>query len=74
LHALEAGASCLYFDHHYPGAIPEHPRLEAHIRYVATVCTSLIVDEFLGGRYRAWAVAAAFGDNLPEQAEAAAAM
>jgi hypothetical protein len=72
LHALEAGASCLYVDHHYPGVIPEHPRLEAHIRYVATVCTSLIVDEFLGGRYRAWAVAAAFGDNLPEQAEAAA--
>jgi hypothetical protein len=72
LYALEAGASCQYFDHHYPGAIPDHPRLESHIRYVASVCTSLIVDEFLGGRYRAWAVTAAFGDNLPEQAEAAA--
>ena len=72
LHALAAGASCLYFDHHYPGAVPDHPRLESHIQYVANVCTSLIVDEFLSGRHRAWAVAAAFGDNLPEEAQAAA--
>jgi hypothetical protein len=72
LGALDTGASCLYFDHHYPGAIPDHPRLEAHIRYMPGICTSLIVDDFLGGRYRAWAVTGAFGDNLPEQAEAAA--
>jgi hypothetical protein len=72
LQALDAGAHCLYFDHHYPGEIPDHPGLESHIRYAPNACTSLIVDEFLGGRHRAWAVAAAFGDNLPEQAEAAA--
>ena len=28
------------------------------------VCTSLIVDKHLAGKYRMWAVVAAFGDNL----------
>jgi hypothetical protein len=70
---LAAGAHCVYFDHHYPGDIPAHPGLEAHIRYTSGVCTSLIVDECLSGRFRAWAVVAAFGDNLPEEAVRAAA-
>lgn len=71
--ALEAGATCLYFDHHYAGDIPVHPLLEARVRYAADTCTSLLVDEYLQGRWRAWAVAAAFGDNLPGPATAAAA-
>jgi hypothetical protein len=73
LAALEAGARCLYFDHHFPGDIPNHPRFEAHIRHRPGVCTSLIVDDYLAARFRAWAVVAAFGDNLPAQAEHAAA-
>ncbi|HTS54483.1 MAG TPA: acetyltransferase [Burkholderiales bacterium] len=73
LAALEAGAHCLYFDHHFPGDIPEHPRFEAHIEHRPGVCTSLIVDEYLGARFRAWAVVAAFGDNLLAQAQQAAA-
>lgn len=72
LAALNAGAHCLYFDHHFPGDIPHHPGLEAHIAHRPGVCTSLIVDEYLGARFRAWAVVAAFGDNLPVQAEQAA--
>lgn len=68
LNALAAGARCTYFDHHYPGDIPEHPLLETHIDYRSDVCTSLIVDAHLGGRHRAWALAAAFGDNLYEVA------
>lgn len=63
----------LYIDHHFPGEIPEHPNLTAHIDPSAEVCTSLIVDRLLGGRYRAWAVAAAFGDNLHQPARRAAA-
>jgi single-stranded DNA-specific DHH superfamily exonuclease len=70
--ALQAGATCLYFDHHFPGEIFAHPGLEAHIRCDPDVCTSLLVDEHLGGRYRAWAVTAAFGDNLPQPALEAA--
>src|SRR5712692_2532752 len=38
----------------------------------ADVCTSIVVDRHIGGRYRAWAVVAAFGDNLAEPARAMA--
>jgi single-stranded DNA-specific DHH superfamily exonuclease len=54
-----------YFDHHYAGAVPSHPNLEATIDSSAGVCTSVLVDRRLRGRFRAWAVVAAFGDNLP---------
>lgn len=66
--ALEAGASCQYFDHHFAGAPMHHPRLQSHIRTSADVCTSLLVDEFLEGRYPLWATCAAFGDGLTEVA------
>jgi hypothetical protein len=72
LGALRSGAKVRYFDHHFAGEIPQHPLLEPHIDVSATVCTSLIVDRYLHGRYRAWAIVAAFGDNLGEQADAAA--
>ena len=65
---LAAGAHCVYFDHHFPGDIPAHPNLVAHIRYAPGVCTSLLVDEHLSGQFRAWAVVAAFGDNLCTEA------
>ena len=66
---LDAGVSVTWYDHHAPGAIPEHPRLKAHIDTSADTCTSLLVDAKLNGRFRAWAVAAAYGDNLPRAAE-----
>ncbi|HZR03337.1 MAG TPA: acetyltransferase [Burkholderiales bacterium] len=68
MRALSAGAFCVYFDHHYPGDILRHERLETHIHYAADTCTSAIVDGYLAGRYRSWAVAAAFGDNIPSLA------
>jgi hypothetical protein len=70
---LDAGASVRYFDHHFSGEIPQHALLDAHIDPSPDTCTSLIVDRFLGGRHRAWAVVAAFGDNLHDSARAAAA-
>jgi single-stranded DNA-specific DHH superfamily exonuclease len=66
--ALEAGARCLYFDHHFAGDIPIHPRLEAHIEPGPGICTSLIVNAYLSGPFPAWAAVAAFGDNLPREA------
>lgn len=69
---LERGARVKYFDHHTAGEIPEHPALEAHIDTSPLVCTSLIVDRFVGSRHRMWAVVAAFGDNLVHSAVAAA--
>lgn len=72
LGALRVGARVHYFDHHFAGDIPQHQLLDAHIDTAATVCTSLIVDRHLHGRHRAWAVVAAFGDNLRAQAYATA--
>ena len=69
---LDKGVSARYFDHHFPGEIPERDTLETHIDTDAETCTGLIVDAHLGGTYRAWAVAAAFGDNLVRAASAAA--
>jgi hypothetical protein len=68
LRLLERGARVRYFDHHYAGEIPAHPRLEARIEPAAGTCTSMIVDRHLGGRFRSWAVAAAFGDGLEQAA------
>ena len=72
LRLLDAGARVSYFDHHYAGEVPAHPNLQAHIDTAADVCTSIIVDRHLNGRFRPWAVAAAFGDNLVASAQALA--
>jgi len=69
---LEQGAEVAYFDHHFPGTIPAHPGFDAHIDRAPDICTSLLVDRFLQGRYRIWAVVGAFGDNLHEAARRAA--
>lgn len=73
LELLGRGAQVRYFDHHYAGEIPQHPLLETHIDTARGVCTSILVDRHLGGRYRAWAVTAAFGDNLDRAARELAA-
>lgn len=70
---LDAGATVSYFDHHYAGEVPQYPRLDTHIDTSAETCTSLLVDAFLNGAHRAWAVAGAFGDNFHDAARRAAA-
>ncbi|MBU0665135.1 MAG: acetyltransferase [Proteobacteria bacterium] len=62
----------LYIDHHFSGVIPETPALTVHINTSPDTCTSLIVDSLLQGRYRKWAIVAAFGDNLHDAALKAA--
>jgi hypothetical protein len=69
---LARGATCRYFDHHFPGEIPAHPNLKTFIDTAPDVCTSLLVDRYLDGRRRIWAVVAAFGDNLAVAARKAA--
>lgn len=69
---LARGVEVTWFDHHYAGAIPVHANLRAYIDPSAGVCSALLADHFLAGRYRAWAVTAAFGDNLEESARSAA--
>ena len=70
---LGAGARLRYFDHHAAGEIPQHPNLKTFIDTAPDTCTSLIVDRYLAGRQRLWAVVAAFGDNLAGPAQRAAA-
>jgi len=72
LSLLQQGAEIIYFDHHFAGEIPQHANLEVHIDTSADTCSSLLVNEYLGGKYLPWAVTAAFGDNLFESAVKAA--
>lgn len=62
---LERGAKITYVDHHFAGDLPAHPALRAVIDPAPEVCTSLLVDRMLHGKFRIWMVVAAFGDNLP---------
>ncbi|AGK51540.1 hypothetical protein BTI_4325 [Burkholderia thailandensis MSMB121] len=66
---LAAGARLRYFDHHFAGALPDHPNFHAYIDTAADVCTSAIVDRYLNGRHARWAIVAAFGDALPRLGE-----
>ena len=66
---LNDGASVLYFDHHNAGEGVDHPNLEAHINTAGEICTAVLVDQYLKGAHRAWAVAASYGDNFPAMAE-----
>jgi hypothetical protein len=58
-----------YFDHHYPGDIPAHPYFTCYIDTKPDTCTSLIVNQYLKGKYFLWAIVGAFGDNLDRSAE-----
>jgi len=66
---LDAGVSVRWFDHHHAGDLPVHERFEPSIDMAADVCTSLLVDRALAGRYRHWAIAAAYGDGLKAVAD-----
>jgi hypothetical protein len=65
---LSRGAHVQYFDHHFAGDLPQDPNLFALIDPSPRVCTAILVDRHLQGRYRIWAIVAAFGDNLPDEA------
>ena len=62
---LAAGCYIFYVDHHFPGDdLPEAPEFRALIDTQPNTCTSMLVDQHLGGQFHNWAIAAAFGDNL----------
>ena len=65
---LNKSINVTYFDHHYAGEIPEHPRFKPHIDTTADICTSLLVDQYLEGKHRLWAIVGAFGDNFDDSA------
>lgn len=69
---LARGNHITYIDHHFAGEIPSSPLLQVIIDPAPEICSGLLVDRQLHGRFRAWSVVAAFGDNLHRAAEQAA--
>ena len=68
--ALNREVQVFYADHHRASEIPAHANLQARINTAAKTCTGLIVDHYLKGKYRQWAIVAAYGDNLIPVADA----
>ena len=66
---LKAGVRVQWFDHHACDPMPEHALLQSVIDPSPQTCTSLLVDAYIHGRQRAWALVGAYGDNLIAQAE-----
>ena len=58
-----------WFDHHDPGTVDFGKRVQTNIDTDPDCCTAIIVDKYTDGLYRPWTIAAAFGDNLHQQAE-----
>jgi hypothetical protein len=72
IEALDLGVEVFYVDHHFAGDIPKQPGLEALIDPSPDVCTSILMNGHLEGRFVRWAVVGAFGDNLIASARALA--
>ncbi|GGC93060.1 hypothetical protein [Undibacterium terreum] len=70
---LDQGISMTYFDHHSAPAGYAHPLLDLHWDESPNICTSILVDRYLQGRFRLWAITAAYGDNLSSVAAGMAA-
>lgn len=64
INVLAHNIPTLYIDHHRTGDIPESEHLTAIVNTDANTCTSLLVNQYLNGKFAYWAVAAAFGDNM----------
>jgi hypothetical protein len=73
LRLLHAGVRVRYVDHHKVDQVPQHAALQACIDVDPRVCTSLLMDRLLDGRFRPWALVGAYGDNLSAVADALAA-
>jgi hypothetical protein len=65
---LDEGADVFYVDHHFAGDIPNSSSLTTLINEAPDVCTSLLVNQYLGGAYQQWAIVGSFGDNLKKSA------
>ena len=59
----------MWFDHHEPGDPIDHHKLQTNINTDPNTCTSMLVDQHIGGVLRPWTICAAYGDNLHETAQ-----
>lgn len=69
---IERDIPVFYCDHHRTGEVPQANNFTALVNLDAQICTSLLINQHLAGRYAEWAVAGAYGDNLFASAEALA--
>jgi hypothetical protein len=67
---LGRGVCFTWYDHHRRGELKDGAQLDSVIDLSPRVCTSLLVDGAIDGAARSWAIAAAYGDNLREEADA----
>lgn len=58
-----------YCDHHRTGEVPVSDKLTVLVDTSPEVCTSLLINGLLDNKYIAWAIAAAYGDNLVSTAD-----
>ena len=64
LKLLKQGNTVHYFDYNFAEEMPESSLFHPHIETSPDVCSSILVDRFLSGKYRLRAIVASFGDNL----------
>ena len=57
-----------YADHHQSGDLLTHESFRSYINESSNICTSLIVNKYLSGKYQEWAVVGAYGDSMNDSA------
>jgi hypothetical protein len=65
---LELGVGVFYADHHQSGNLLIHENFRSHINESSNICTSLIINKYLSGKYQEWAVVGAYGDGMDKAA------
>ena len=58
-----------YCDHHRTGDVPVSNKLTTLVDTSSEVCTSLLINNKLDGKFIHWAIAAVYGDNLVATAD-----
>ena len=61
---IDRDVPIFYCDHHRAGDVPQADNFTALIDLDAQVCTSLLINRHLKGRFVEWALVGAYGDNL----------
>jgi hypothetical protein len=66
---LACGAQVFYVDHHFAGKVPASASLKSLVNEAPDVCTSVLINHYLRGAYKEWAIVGCFGDNLSVTAQ-----
>jgi len=69
---LAESVEVFYVDHHRTGDVPQSVNFNSLLDIDANICTSLLVNNHLKGKFAYWAIAAAYGDNMQASADSLA--